>query len=67
MLKVTGIWNKGGKNEENHNKNYTHKKTNLHWREKISKNTNCSIPMIVEGVEMLIFRDFKTTLTVSSL
>ena len=30
MLKVTGIWNKGGKNEENHNKNYTHKKTNLH-------------------------------------
>lgn len=36
------------------------------WREKMSKNTNCSIPMIVEGAEMLIFHVFKVTLTVSS-
>lgn len=66
MVKVTDIWNAGGKKEENHNKNHMHEKTDLHQREKISRNPTFSIPMIVEGREMLTFHLFKVTLPVSS-
>lgn len=44
MVKVTDIWNAGGKKEENHNKNHMHEKTDLHQREKISRNPNIFNP-----------------------